>query len=242
MTLIKATDVLATRARTPAFRQPVPTPFIVLPDPQLVAMQESQLALETERSALEAEVAALKETLKEEETRRDDQLARMQEEMAEAVAEARAAGRAEGAAQKGESLAVLESATIEAVDDFRAALRGLECLAITLSKAALARVFGDHQDVADQVARLIRHQLTALDRDALLWVEVSSTDFADAAALSELSGQIGAESVELRGIDDLPPGGCRIRLRLGELDVGLDQQWRALSGLLDEAIAAGEAS
>ena len=51
----------------------------------------------------------------------------------------------------------------------------------------------------------------------------------------------------LHGGDTTPDGGRLdvpahgwIRLRLGELDVGVGQQWARLSGLLDEALATEE--
>lgn len=243
MSVIKATDLLARRARTPEIRVPVLAAVAPVPPP----VDAARLELERQVEALSQDVAALtedKDALAETLEVREADLARMQLELDAAVAEAeargRAAGLAEGAEAKAESLEILEDAARKAMDQLRGDLRGMETLAVALAKAALAKVFGDDRDMAARVARLVRRQLEGLDRAAVLRIEVAAADFADAAALADLSLAAGLEGIEVKAIDLLPPGDCRIRLRLGELEVGLGQQWGRLSALLDETLALEE--
>jgi len=243
MRVIKATDLLARRARAPEIRVPVLAAVAPVPPPVDAARRELERqveALSQQVATLTDDKAALAETLEV----RDADLGRMERELEAAVAEAeasgRAAGLAEGAEAKAESLEILEGTAGKAMDQLRGDLRGMETLAVALAKAALAKVFGDDRDMAARVARLVRRQLEGLDRAAVLRIEVSAADFGDVAALGDLSLAAGLEGIEIKALDLLPPGDCRIRLRLGELEVGLGQQWSRLSGLLDETLAMEE--
>jgi flagellar biosynthesis/type III secretory pathway protein FliH len=239
--VIKADQLLARRARPPAIRPPMVAAPIPAPppvDPQRLELELRVEALTEEAQRLRDEKAALEAAIE----AAGAEAARLAREAEAAVAAAEEAGRAvglaEGAEAKAEALARLEAAADRAMDQFRTDLRGMETLAVALSKAALAKVFGDDRDMAYRVARLVRRQIETLDRDAVLRVEVAAGDFTDPAALEGLVADAGLDGIEVKAIEDLQPGDCRIRLRLGALEVGLGQQWGRLSSLLDEALGA----
>lgn len=236
MGVIKADELRARRVRAPELGAPRPAPPAV--DPERVALERQIDALAAEVAGLRDEKLVLETALEVAEAGAERQ--RLDHEAAVAAAEAagRASGFAEGEAAKGEALARLEAAADRALDHFRADLRGMETLAVALSKAALAKVFGDDRDMPQRVTRLVRRQIEALERDAVLGIDVAAADFPDAAALDDLGRAAGIDGIEVRALETLDGGDCRIRLRLGELDVGLGQQWSRLSALLDETLAA----
>jgi flagellar assembly protein FliH len=241
MGVIKADQLLARRARAPEIRVPILAPPMATPaaiNPErLVELEDRVAELEENVARLRAEKAELEAALEAAEIESVRRAAASEAAVAEAEASGRDVGFAEGAEAKAESIAVLEAAADRAMDQFRTDLRGMETLAVALSKAALAKVFGDDRDMAYRVARLVRRQVEVLDRDAVLRVEVAATDFSDAAAVEGLLRDAGLDGIEVRPVDELGTGGCRIRLRLGELDVGLSQQWSRLGALLDETLA-----
>lgn len=69
----------------------------------------------------------------------------------------------------------------------------------------------------------------------MLAIEVSASDFPDVGAQEALARAIGRDAVVL---DSLQPGGCRLRLRLGEVDLSLDGQLARLRAVLGGALEA----
>jgi flagellar biosynthesis/type III secretory pathway protein FliH len=241
MGVIKADQLLARRARPPEIRVPVlaAAPAAAPPpvDPERVALEARLETLLAEVERLRAEAAEAQAAIATAEAEVVRVAREGEEARAAAEQAAHAAGLAEGAEAKAQLLARLESAADRAMDQFRVDLRGMETLAVALSKAALAKVFGDDREMAHRVARLVRRQVEALDRESILRVEVSAADFAAAAALDDFAHDAGLSGVEIKAIEELDAGDCRIRLRLGELEVGLAQQWSRLSDLLDDALS-----
>ena len=242
MGVIKADQLQARRARAPEIRVPVlPTaaPAAAPVDPERVELERRLEALTEEVSRLRDEKIVLETAIEVAEAEAERLVREGETEAVAAEARGRDTGLAEGQEAKAETLARLEAAADRALDQFRMDLRGMETLAVALSKAALAKVFGDDREMAHRVARLVRRQVEALDRDSVLRIEVAAGDFADATALDELAVDAGLEGIEIKAVEELDAGDCRIRLRLGELEVGLGQQWGRLSALLDETLAAG---
>jgi len=242
MGVIKADQLKARRARAPEIRVPVltaPPPAATPVDPERAQLERRLEALTEEATRLRDEKIVLETAIEVAEAEAERLVREGEAEAVAAEARGRDAGFAEGQEAKAEALARLEAAADRALDQFRTDLRGMETLAVALSKAALAKVFGDDRDMAYRVARLVRRQIEALDRDAVLRIEVAAGDFADAAALDALALDAGLDGIEIKAVDELDAGDCRIRLRLGELDVGLSQQWGRLSALLDETLAVG---
>jgi len=213
-------------SRVRALDLAAPTPYAAEPDPrdlELVAYAEKVAALE----------AALAEA-------RADQ-AEHAEAMIRAVADAEARGRQAGldAAddRADERMSRLEMSVTEARGKLDADLQGLERLAALLAETALERLIDDLDERRPLIAAIIRRQMAGLDASAVLRVEVSPKDFPDPEALERLAAEAGLAGLRIDAPQDLAAGGCRLKLRLGELDVGLDQQWGVLRGLLTDLTA-----
>jgi flagellar biosynthesis/type III secretory pathway protein FliH len=243
MGVIKATDALARRARFPEIRVPLLPLATQDVAPFSAARHELELRVDElieQLADLENQDRALADALADCEAK----LARAERDheaaLAEAVERGRAAGFEAGSGAKAEALETLQAGAERALEQLRGDLRGMETLAVALARAGLAKVFGDDRDMAGRVARLVRRQMEGLERATVLRIEVSSQDFAEVGSLDDLSHAAGLEGIEVKALDGLARGDCRIRLRLGELDVGLGQQWARLSGLLDDALATEE--
>lgn len=191
-----------------------------LPDPEVVALREEQAQLRHQLETARTDLADLRR--------------QAGDAFGKGEAEGRAAGRHEAEDTSAKALALLEGGVGRAVAEVARALESLERLAPELARQALAGVLGETDDRAGLVAAIVRRQLKTLETQAILHISVSTADFGDGTALSDLSRSLGANQVDLRVDGALKSGDCRIRLRLGTLDVGLDQQWGRLSALLDE--------
>jgi flagellar biosynthesis/type III secretory pathway protein FliH len=128
----------------------------------------------------------------------------------------------------------LRTACSEALDDWRGRLADLDQLAPLIARTALAKIFGDDGDRTDLATRAIERQLAKLRREAILAIHVSAEDFADDSAFAALAAQVGTSEIAFVRDTALGVGECRIRLTLGQIDVGPATQWRTLSALLDE--------
>lgn len=189
-----------------------------------------------DNSEAELKVAALK-------TRVDSQAAelrKLQELVIEreksAYAEGYEAGEARGrstAVERAQAReALLVQGIAEAAEKFGQALQGLDGVASTLAMAAVDEIVGDATDVKERVQRVVRRQLGRLREALPLCVRVSHLDFPDLDPLRRMLQADGLEEVEVVADTSLESGGCRIQLRLGEVDAGLRQQLGALASLL----------
>jgi flagellar biosynthesis/type III secretory pathway protein FliH len=239
MILLKAIDPLARQARPPVLtaRAPVADPrdggalaVVGEAERQLNEAMARLEQLELEKAELEDQLAASRAAL---DQAAEDQVVAV----AEATSQGRAAGLEAGLAENAEAMERLDAAIAQARGDLDVNFKGLETLTVALAKAALAKVFGDHQDMVGRVTRLVRRQLGDLERATVLRVEVSAQDFADGEALETLRRGAGLDGLEIAPLTELGRGDCRLQLRLGGLDIGIAQQWSRLSGLLDEALA-----
>lgn len=178
----------------------------------------------------------------------DDQLAELGEEanrLAASVLEARREGHAAGLAEgrqaaedrSEELLRLLVDTATAAGADFRNQLESLEDIAAGLAGVALARIIGDTTDRQAMVAQTIHRAAAEIFNGSALGVEVSRTDFPDSASLDSIAFPEGVAAVGIQAVEDLPSGGCRIRLKLGEIDLGLDGQVARLRTLLDASVS-----
>ncbi|MFA7603944.1 MAG: hypothetical protein WCY29_13120 [Novosphingobium sp.] len=115
-----------------------------------------------------------------------------------------------------------------------------ELLALLLARTAIEKLFGEESARQSIVADLIRHQVRQIDKRSILGVEVSRLDFPDTNEVAGLAAGLNIDPKAVAVSDDLGAGGCRMKLRLGMLDIGLDQQWGALRDLFDVVGGAGE--
>lgn len=170
---------------------------------------------------------------------RDARIVELGEEVKRAYLQGEAAGLAQAQDDVTQRRDRLEAAIVAAETRFADTLAGSERLATLIAREALARLFTQGDDRAQLVLELIRHQIAQLEGIAVLSVAVSSVDFGEQGAqdLAARTGLPKTTSFLIR--DDLTSGACTITLHLGEIEIGLDQQWGALAGLLDGFVATG---
>lgn len=141
-----------------------------------------------------------------------------------------------------ERLELLAQGVKQAMNELQAGIEAMERTAIVLARECLDVMFGDAGDRAVLVEGLIRRQLEQIDRGSLLRIEVSPVDFPDETALSALSANAGLDGGMIVAKSRMPAGGCTMLLRLGQMDLGIDQQWRALRRTLGEMAGEGSKS
>jgi len=102
-------------------------------------------------------------------------------------------------------------------------------------------MLAEPEDAAELVAKLIARQFETLERSSVLSVRVAAADF-DTERLAALEIDMGLAGLDLDASSEVASGGCRMELRLGAIDLGLDRQWPVLRDLLSqfasEAVAA----
>lgn len=166
---------------------------------------------------------------------RDHRILDLESEVERVAAEEYRNGEAAGltAAETKESdrIACLAKAVEAAQQDLSEQLKATERTAILVARVCLDKMFGDKAHWTALVSDLVRHQIAQITRDTLLKVEVAAEDFTDDESLAGLDRTVDFSR------EDLPPGSCRMILRLGEVDAGLAQQWgmleRHLRGLAE---------
>ncbi len=119
-----------------------------------------------------------------------------------------------------------------ALERFRAEVASLERLAPALAREALGRLLLDPSRQAELVIGALGKQIAQLDRKSIVRVEVSRADFPTPDALVGAVSALCHADIDIQPRDELERGECRIKLNLGEIDVGMGQQWAALSNLL----------
>jgi type III secretion protein L len=181
--------------------------------------------------ALRREVDGLRQDIK----ARDAQIERLREEVRQAYRQGESAGReaglAERDARRDEALKRIEGGIDRAVAAFEAQLAALDDLAVLVAREALGKMLGDPDKHMTLLAQAIRHQLRRVDTESIIGVFVSQADYPDADALAALASAIG-RAVDLRAVETLAAGACHIKLTLGALEIGLNDQWRRLEAAL----------
>lgn len=188
--------------------------------------------IDAEKAQLLADIDRLSEDVEAGESR----IHRLELELAQAFEAGRAAGFAagvkEGDTLRADSLALLGTGIEAALTRFGQDLTALESLSVLLVREALAKLIGEESDRQSLVTALLLHQLKAVEANSVVRLEVSRADFPDASALIALSDRSEVPLIQVVAESGLASGDCRIRLALGTLEVGLDQQWGELSNLL----------
>jgi len=174
-------------------------------------------------------------------------LLRVQVERLEATIEemtARSAGECEIAREEGRRSALLDASEAEAkhlealasgirdaVQSWQTRLSGWDALSAELARAGLAKLFSEWEVEARFVSRTVARKLAGLRREAIVAIRVSRQDFSDDDALDALSLEIDGARLALVADPELPPGGCRIDLRLGHVELGMREQAADLDAL-----------
>src|ERR1700710_411557 len=187
-----------------------------------------------DRERLRQVVATLEGQLRE----RDDAIEVLRKDVPRAFDDGMAQGRDGGLAEaqdcQAERLAVLETAARDAKAEVAAHLGSLERLSALLARDCVGKGLGDSAEHADLIARIVAAQIARIDKAMLLGIEVSRSDFPEDAALAGLALRLGFAPSAITARGDLPAGGCIMVLRLGRMNIGIDQQWGALAALLDD--------
>lgn len=177
-------------------------------DPELGALREQCLGLEAALAERDAQIDAL--------------AAKSHAAFTEGEAAGREFGKADADARREEAIALLSESAERATAAFEARLEALEALAPLLARICLEKLFGEQSERAALVRDLVRHQLDLLREETAIEVRVSAEDF-------DASTGTGIDSrCQIVVSDGLKSGDCSIRLELGTLEAGLDQQWGVL--------------
>jgi flagellar biosynthesis/type III secretory pathway protein FliH len=202
-----------------------------------IAMQDPAAA---EAAGLRLDIELLQERLAEREAAVTALHAEVGKARAAGEESGRAAGRAEADTRAAEALDCLRKGAEGALALFKAEMASTERLAALLASTVLEQLFGDAAHRGEIVIGLLRHRIAELDRSAVIRIEVSRADFPDAATLATLAESLGGR-FEAKASDDLAGGDCRIKLLLGAMEVGLNQQWGCLSAELAAMSEGGRA-
>lgn len=195
-------------------------------------------ATDPEILALRAEQEDLKRRLEQQDATLSELRAEAEAAFRKGEAKGREAGLREAADQDEQRLKRLEAGIEKAQATVAEAMAALERLAPALAHDALANILGQDSDRPQLVAAVVRHQVRTLDARSLIQVEVSAADFPDDDALAVLEGALAGRP-SIHASVGLKSGECRIKLKLGTLDVGVDRQWTELSAMLRD-MAEGE--
>jgi flagellar biosynthesis/type III secretory pathway protein FliH len=121
-------------------------------------------------------------------------------------------------------------------------LQGIEALALLLAQDCFEKVIANPCWRADVVTELIRAQMMQIEESMAVAIEVSSLDFPDQAALDNLCSGLGLRSLAVVTDSSLDSGDCKMTLRLGQLDIGLNRQLQAVNELIERTALSGGAS
>jgi flagellar biosynthesis/type III secretory pathway protein FliH len=142
---------------------------------------------------------------------------------------------------RAEALVELQEGIHKALARFETNLKATERLAALLAQHSLDRLFGEAPDRRDLVCGLIRHQCQAIQKEAIVRVEVAAADF-DSEDLAAVASAASLKAADIVVSSKLQAGDCNIKLQLGTLEIGLNQQWGTLRAELDRMMEGGAAS
>ncbi|HEY2710714.1 MAG TPA: hypothetical protein VGI95_21925 [Caulobacteraceae bacterium] len=203
----------------------------------IVAVQPAKPTVAPEILSLRGEVERLTQQL----TAQQAEIEQLRQAAVDArrdgEADGRKRGRQESDSRRAEQLAKLERGVEIACAQFSEELLSLERLAGLVAREALAKVVGDPARHNELLLGAIRRQLEQLETSCIVSISVSRTDFDQSEELADLAASLARTGVDLAASDELKAGECRIKLSLGELSVGVPQQWERLEPAL-EALAA----
>lgn len=204
-----------------------------------MALRPPVSPLEEECERLRQRVTALDGEL----GRRDATIAELRAEIPRAEEKAKAEGRELGfkdAQDRQEArLALLDAGIRQAQTRLSENMSSLERLAALLARECLDTVLGDPKHRASSVRKIIANQVAKIEKSSVLTIELSKADFPDDEALAALAEAL--RPAALSASEAMAPGACRMTLRLGTIEVGLDRQWTSLRAVLDSIATEGRA-
>jgi type III secretion protein L len=227
--LVPAAQIVAARSRRVVGRIDVTAQAARRPD----ASGQEVAGVDTLAAERDALVARLDEAREELEAMASQLLERQQAAFERGVAEGEARARAAAAEQAETHEARVVDGIAAATRAFEDALVRLDGLSSALAMMAVEQIVGDELQVKERVVQVLRHQLDRLQAQRPLRVRVSATDFPDAEPIRLALRDAGYAEVDAIADSTLASGSCRIQLRMGEVDAGVQQQLKALSHLLN---------
>jgi hypothetical protein len=205
----------------------------------LSAPPKSPDPYEEEVNRFRQQIAGLEGQLRE----RDSEIKRLQGDIhrafEEGVERGCEQGRGEAEDRQAERLALLEMALGRADIQIRETLSAVGRLAPVLASDCLDILFGEAGSRAGLIEELIRHQVAMIDKTLSLRVELSSADFSSEESLDALAHRLALPVTAFDIRDDFVSGKCAMVLRLGRMEIGIDQQWGSLRDLLTEMALPG---
>lgn len=219
--VIKSADATGTASVRALPAQAVHSvPLEVEPDASLTAALDRIAALEAALATATKQNEALRPEI-------DKALKRGQEI-------GRTEGLKEANARDAERLKHLEAASRLAMTQFKSALDGMERLALLIARDSLDMLLGMPEFRSEILAHLIRHQVAQVDDASIVEIHVSAQDFQDRVAIDALIAMAGSGELSVTADARLASGDCRMTLKLGQADVGLNQQTEALRHFLTD--------
>lgn len=192
------------------------------PPPPVSVEQQRIAALEARLEEATAETARL-----------NGEVRRLEDAVVAARAEGREEGLIEGRAQAedrtNEQIQAVTEAAREALALLAREIETFQQSAGDLAGLALGRIVGDASGRQSLIIDTIQRSTAGLFADVTVAVEVSASDFPNAAPLRAVipAGCV----VHLQ--EHLPSGACRLKLRMGEADLDLAGQVRRLKAVLE---------
>lgn len=117
-----------------------------------------------------------------------------------------------------------------------------EALAVLLARTCLETMFGTGEGRAQIACDLIHNQLDKLAHGTLIVVKVSTKDFADELAIDALAKEVGLDRSLFELDDGFAAGDVRMGLGLGQIELGITQQWASLREIIDDWAHTGTAT
>ncbi len=187
-----------------------------------------------ERDAMLRRIAGLEEKLRQRDVEAGELRAAAAKAHEEGMEQGYESGLSAAHDRQSERLALLEKSLTRAKDNLAESLKSLSRLSALLAQDCIDIILGKADDRAEFISRIIETQMAKIDRAMLLSVRLSRLDFPNDGDLATLTERIGSSSFAVATGGDLPSGACVMSLRLGNISVGIDQQWPVLRSLLDD--------
>lgn len=183
---------------------------------QMQSPRPPQPVVDDENARLSAKVGELESKLEQLERKR-------MTDVQKAKSEGEAAGRLEA-----DRLAkALAAGLAKAREDFKARLADLDLLAAALVRSALAKVFHDSAERAEDVLSALRKWVADETDAAQFQISMSQSDL-DEIGPQRLAEALGNQAAQVCVSKALAPGECLIETRIGKVDLAPLTQWREL--------------
>lgn len=205
--------------------RPLGSPMVAVAVEQPAEPLPVEDAHEAEIRRLEAEIARLHSVIESSTSDRPRALETAREE-------GKAAGMRAAASMERERTEALRASLQSARDDWNVRIRSLDRLAAELVRAALEKLFCASNPWSAMIEQAVARQLDQLGASAVIGVKLSPADFEELPSVDAGAATVGLD-------DGLPSGAARLELKLGQVDIDLPRQTRALLALL-ERLASGD--